>query len=410
MKENVYDVIVIGGGPAGMIAAGRASERGLETLLLEKNDSLGKKLLITGGGRCNVTNNKPDLKTLVSSYKDSPNQLYSLFSQFGVNETLTFFNSRDMETKVEEEGRIFPLSNKSQSVWDVLVDFMSENNVEIESNSEVIDIKKNKNFEVKTKNDTFYSKSCIVATGGVSYPETGSTGDGFKWLANLGHKINENDFSLVPLATNDSWVKNLSGLSLQDVKISVTNGTKRIASKKGKVLFTHFGLSGPGILNLSSTVRDVLDHERAYIEIDLLPEIDNGKLKSMIYEMIEKDPKKMIKNSLSILVTPKLILPILHLSEINPEKTNYEVTREERLRLLNTIKALRIKIERLLGAKKAIVSSGGVDINEVNFKTMESKVVQNLFIVGDLLDIDRPSGGYSLQICWASGYIAGENC
>lgn len=411
--SKIWDVIVIGGGPSGMMAAGRAGELGKSVLLLEKNPLLGKKLLTTGGGRCNLANYKPDMKKFISMFRDEPKALYSILTQFGIEDTIEFFNYRGMQTKVEAEDRVFPVSNDANSVLQVLIDYLKSCDVKIKTKASVIDIENNKSdklITVKTDVGVETAKTCVIATGGISHPKTGSTGDGFKWLQKLGHTIHKNDLSLVPLSLYDKWVTDLAGTVLQDVKISIVQNNKRIESKVGKVLFTHVGVSGPTILNMSSKVRDLLENDKVIIQLDLLPDLDHGQLKIEIQNLLARDSNKKIKNTLSILIPSSLVRVILELSEIESDTPNHSVTKESRARLLHIIKALPLNVKGLLGADKAIVSSGGVDIDEVDFKTMASKIVPNIFITGDLLNIDRPSGGYSLQICWSSGFVAGSSC
>jgi len=409
--SQLWDVIVIGGGPAGMMAASFASERGKKVLLLEKNSILGKKLLITGGGRCNLTNYKPEPTTLINNFKDKPKALYSIFTQFGVEETIQYFNLHGMPTKIEAEGRVFPESNKAESVWQVLVNHLKTSKVTIKSNTKVVKIEKEKEtITVHTKDNSYVAKSCIVATGGTSHPETGSTGDGYIWLKNLGHTIIENNYSLVPISIKEKWVKELSGVTLQDIKITITLDGKIKESKKGKILFTHFGVSGPTVLNLSSTVRDLLQYGTVILNLDLLPHLDQSQLRTELHNTLIQDINKKIKNTLGNLIPTSLVTTVIELAQIDPDKPNHSIKKEERARLIKTIKEMPMSVKGLLGADKAIVSSGGVKIEEVNFQTMESKIVPGLYIIGDLLNIDRPSGGYSLQICWSSGYVAGSRC
>jgi len=413
VKNKIWDVIVIGGGPAGMIAAGRAAERGKSILLLEKNSSLGKKLLITGGGRCNLTNYKPEIATLVSSYKNTPKSLYSVFSQFDVEDTLEFFYKKGLQTKIEAEGRVFPLSNKAESVWEILVSYLQSGKVTVQTNSSVLNIlsdESNKFIKVKTIKGEETCKACLIATGGKSHPETGSTGDGFKWLENLGHTIISNNFALVPVAVKDNWTKQLAGVSLQDVKISVYQDGKKQESKIGKILFTHVGISGPTVLNMSSKIGDLLQYGEVVIELDLFPEFDLTQLKTKLGDILTNDINKKIKNTLDKLIPSSIVNSVLHLALIDLEKANHSITKEERLKLIKLLKAIPLNIKSLLGANKAIVSSGGVKIEEINFKTMMSRIVPNLYIIGDVLNIDRASGGYSLQICWATGFVAGNSC
>ena len=416
MNNELYDIAIIGGGPAGMMAAGRAAEIGgknnLKVILIEKNPSLGAKLLITGGGRCNITNAQFDIRTFLSKYKDSDKFLFSAFSQFDVKKTIEFFNEKGMATKTEAGNRVFPESDKSQSVFNVLVDYMRKGNVEILTNADVIGFEKeNKLINcINLKNGKkIYAKKYILATGGTSRPETGSTGDGFKWLKELGHNIIPSDNALVPIMIADQWVKDAQGVTLQDIKLTTFQNNQKQESHKGRLLFTHFGLSGPTILNMSKDIGELLKYGEVEIRLDLLPSFDHGMMNSRLQELFKIDDKKMIKNSLNTLVPSALVETILRLSLIDANKQNNSITREERMRLIEIIKALSMQVSGLLGADKAIVSSGGVDLTEVDFKTMQSKLIPNLYLIGDILNIDRPSGGYSLQLCWTTGYVAGNN-
>lgn len=414
--ENMYDIAIIGGGAAGMMAAGRAAELGsgknCRVILLEKNPSLGVKLLITGGGRCNVTNAQFDVRTFLTKYKDSDKFLFSAFSQFDVKKSLDFFNSRAMDTKVEAENRVFPVSDSAQSVWNVLVEYCAQGKVEIKTNAAVAGFEKegNKITGVKLKNkEIIRAKKYILATGGTSRPETGSTGDGFAWLKELGHNVIPSNEALVPIALKDSWIKALSGVTLQDIKLTTFQNNQKQEVHKGKLLFTHFGISGPTVLNMSKDVGELLKYGEVEIRLDLLPDKDYGMLNAALQELFKLDDKKKIKNSLSSLIPSPLVPVILKISNIDEDKTNNGVTREERLKLIETIKGLPMNVSNLLGSDKAVVSSGGVDLTEVDFKTMQSKIIENLYLVGDILNIDRPSGGYSLQLCWTTGYVAGSN-
>lgn len=409
---ETYDVAVIGGGPAGMMAAGRAAERGLNVILIEKNDTLGKKLLITGGGRCNVTNAEFDDRTLLAKFKENDKFLFSAFSQFSVKESLDFFNSRGMETKVEAEKRVFPVSDSAQSVWDVLVEYMKKGNVTVLSNSAVLGFTEENHqiTSVKIKGGkTISAHSYILATGGKSRPETGSTGDGFEWLKQLGHTIVEPDVALVPVKVSDAWVKRISGLTLPEVKITLFQNETKQLMKKGKILFTHFGVSGPTILNMSKDIRELLKYGEVIISVDIMPKHDYSTLNEALQDLFKKESNKKFKNSLGQMVPSSLVPVIVEKSKIDPDTFCHSVTREERLNLVKLLKDVRMQATGLLGVEKAIVTSGGVVLTEVDFKTMQSKVVPNLYLVGDILNIDRPSGGYSLQICWTSGYVAGNS-
>ncbi len=412
MIEKVWDVIVIGGGPAGMMTAGVAAKNGAKVILLEKNKKLGEKLLITGGGRCNVTNSEFDNRKLLQKFKNNGKFLFSAFAQHSVKESLDFFHSRGMPTKVEKELRVFPVSDSAQSVWDVLVEEMQKNKVSVVSNSPVVEIiKKDKELiGVKLKNkQVIYGNSIVVATGGTSRPETGSTGDGFQWLKDIGHGVVMPAPSLVPISIRDPWVKRLAGVSLSDIKISVFQNQEKQGSVKGKILFTHVGLSGPTILNMSKDIGELLKYGPVQLSLDLLPNEDNGKLNAKLQELFKEHDKKKFRNALSNLIPSAITPVVVELSRINPEVQCNSITREERLRLIGLLKGVPMEVKGLLGANKAIVSSGGVVLDEVDFKTMRSRIFPNLYLVGDILNIDRPSGGYSLQLCWTTGFVAGNS-
>jgi predicted Rossmann fold flavoprotein len=413
-KENtIWDVAVIGGGPAGMMAAGKAASRGKSVVIIEKNTDLGKKLLITGGGRCNVTNNKMNTRELLAKYKGSDQFLFSAFSQFDVKETLTFFNNRGMATKEENEGRVFPVSDKSQSVYDVLYKYLQEGKVMIRKSTTVTGITRHKTedmFVIRTKSgNDFYAKTCILGTGGTSRPETGSTGEGFQWLKKLGHKVEESNAALVPIALTDTWTKKLSGLPLPDIKLTVYQNGQKQEAYKGKLLFTHVGISGPTVLNMSKDVGELLKYGTVTIMIDLFPAKDMSKVKNELQTILVTESNKKLKNVLNMMIPSSLVAPFLELAEIDGETFNHSVSSEDRVKLVRQMKEIPLHVQGLLGKDKAVVTSGGVVLTEVDFKTMESRIVKNLHLIGDVLNVDRPSGGYSLQLCWTTGYVAGAH-
>lgn len=412
IEDTIWDVIVIGGGASGMMTAGVAASRGKKVLLLEKNESLGKKLLITGGGRCNVTNAEQDLRVLLSKFKDADKFLFSAFSQFSNKDTLEFFNSRGMETKVEAANRVFPVSNSSQSVWNVLLEYLKTNNVTVQSNCAVVGFEtEDKNIKAVLLKDKrkIMAKSFVLSTGGKSHPETGSTGDGFTWLSNLGHSVTEPTASLVPLSIEEPWVKTLQGVSIENAKITILQNDVKQNVTKGKILFTHFGLSGPTILNLSGDVSELLKYGDVFLSLDILPDFDYGELNLKLQEIIGENSNKKFKNILDTLLPSAVAPVVITLSGINGDTPSHSITREERLHLVQTVKNLKVQVSGLLGEDKAIVTSGGVSLEEVDFKTMSSKLLPNLYLTGDILNIDRPSGGYSLQLCWTTGFVAGTN-
>ncbi len=409
---EIWDVVVIGGGPSGMMSAIRAGERGAKVLLIEKNDILGKKLLITGGGRCNVTNAELDNRKLLAKFKDSDKYLFSAFSKWSVKNTLDFFNERNMPTKVEANLRVFPVSNSAKSVWDVLVNDLKKNNVNIASNTEVKGFikKENKIIGIKLKNkETVYAKNFILATGGKSRPETGSTGDGFRWLTEIGHKVIEQDAVLVPVSIKDEWVKRLQGVTIDNAKITLYQNDEKQGSNTGRILFTHFGLSGPTVLNMSRDISELLKYGDVKLCLDVLPELDYGMLNEKLQNIFKENSNKKFKNALTEIFKPSFAEAVSTLSGIDGDTWCHSITREQRLSLIKLLKNIPMEVQGLLGVEKAIVTSGGIDLNEVDFKTMKSKLFDNLFLVGDILNIDRPSGGYSLQLCWTTGFVAGDS-
>ena len=416
MNETVWDVIVIGGGPSGMMSAGRAAECGasgnkkMKVILIEKNDQLGKKLLITGGGRCNVTNSEFDNRKFLDKFRDNAKFLFSAFSQWSVKETLDFFHAKNMPTKVENELRTFPISDKAESVWNVLVEYIHAHGVTVLSNSPVKEIIKEGNILVGVRlknNKVIRGHSIIVATGGTSRPETGSTGDGYAWLKKIGHTIVEPTPSLVPIAIKDTWVRKLAGVTLPNIKISLFQNQKKQNSIKGKILFTHTGVTGPTILNMSKDVGELLKYGDVEISIDVLPQHDYSVLNTKLQDIFKKHDKKKFQNSLTDIIPSALVSVIIEMSGINPDTRCNSITREKRLKLVQLLKSVPMKVKGLLGLDKAIITSGGVQLDEVDFKTMRSRLFPNLYLVGDILNIDRPSGGYSLQLCWTTGWVAG---
>ncbi|MFA6158396.1 MAG: aminoacetone oxidase family FAD-binding enzyme [Candidatus Paceibacterota bacterium] len=415
LKKDQYDVIVIGGGPAGMMAAGRAAELGADVLLIEKNEELGRKLLITGGGRCNVTNAEPDTRSFLDKLRGKGKFLFSAFAQHEVKDTLAFFHENGMKTIEEEEGRVFPASNTARSVYDALLKNMKDKKVEVMTGLPVNDIHAydGKVVGVNTDKGTIKAKAYILSTGGVSHPETGSTGEGLEWLRKMGHTINKTEAALVPIKIREQWVKDLSGVSHQHVKFTLMQDDKRGASRIGRMVFAHFGVSGPLALNFSQNVREAEQKAapgtKIEISIDLFPDFDAQALDKRVQEVFGANQNKVLRNGVRELLTPALAPTIIGLAKIDPEKEVNVVSREERLNLVKTMKDLRMTPGGFLDTDESIVASGGVALEEIDFRTMQSKVASNLYLVGDLLDIERPSGGYSLQLCWTTGWVAGTD-
>jgi len=409
---SVYDVVVIGGGPAGMFAAGRAAELGAKVLLLEKNPILGKKLLITGGGRCNVTNSEPDKRKYLAMYKDAAQPLFSPFSQFSAKDFIAFLEEHGVNTKEEQEGRVFPASDSSATIQQCLINYMKAGGVTVQTTASVSGFLHEKNnivgVAVKGMNE-IRTKACILATGGLARPETGSTGDGFLWLANLGHTVAQPTASLVPINLSVKWLKHVVGISLPNVRISVVQNGKKQLSKKGKLLFTHTGVSGPTILNISSAVGELLPYGEVMLNVDLLPERDHGELGKEILERMTAESNKKLKNLLAHYVPSALAGVVAFVAGVNPEAAVRIITREERIKILKTLKNFPMRVGSLAHHTKAIVANGGVALSEIDTKTMQSRKYPNLYLTGDILNIDRPSGGYSLQLCWTTGFVAGTH-
>lgn len=412
MKQQQYDVIVIGGGASGMMAAGRAAERGKRVLLLEKNSSLGVKLKITGGGRCNITNAQDDQHLLLSHYGAAAPFLHSSFAQFGVADTFTFFESRGLPLVVQAGLRAFPKTEKALDVSKVLEVYLQQNKVEVRSSITVTRLVGRGNLieKVICGTEEFAAAAYILATGGKSHPETGSSGDGFVWLKQLGHAVQAPTPTIVPLAVGDAWIKELAGKTLPAIKITFfTNGKKQLALE-GNVLCAHFGLSGPLILNAAGKVADFLHAGAVTAEVDLHPDQDLGTLDRHIIKIFDDNKNKNFKTVGKLLVPPgtaSAILPLL--GKIDPETKIHSITKEQRKHITQQLKALPVTITGLMGFDRAVIADGGLALTEIEAKTMRSKRCRNLFVTGDLLHISRPSGGYSLQLCWTTGYVAGSH-
>lgn len=407
-----YDVIVIGGGASGMMAAGRAAARGRRVLLLEKNRQLGAKLAISGGGRCNITNAEYDVRALLGHYGDAEQALYSPFSQFGVAETFSFFEELGLPLVVQTRKRAFPKTERASDVVATLTRYLRRGKVTVVTDAKVTRIahEGDRVTGVAASGVTYTADSYILATGGRSHPETGSTGDGFRWLQKLGHEVKEPTPTIVPLAVADAWVHALAGVSVSFMKLTFFAGGKKQFAKKGKLLFTHFGLSGPLVLNAAGAVGDLLHQGEVTATVDLFPDTDHGALEAKVLKALDANKNKMLKNVFSDIAPRGMSEAVLSLApEVNPEGPAHSLTREERKRLVSLLKALPVTVTGLMGYDRAVVADGGVPLQEIDTKTMRSRLLVNLFVTGDLLHIRRPSGGYSLQLCWTTGFVAGSN-
>lgn len=406
-----FDVVVIGGGPAGMMAAGRAAELGAKVVLLEKNPILGKKLLISGGGRCNILNAEFDTRLLTEKYGKKGKALFSAFSQFDVQATIDLFESRGLKIKVEPEKRAFPVSDSAEDVQKTMISYMAAGNVKVIKNACVQDFKMIDDCIWSISGDfgIVEASQVIFATGGKSRPETGSTGDGFVWAKKLGHTVTEPDPALVPVTIRNPWIKDVAGISLKAAKLTVIQDGEKHDSRVGKILFTHTGLSGPLVLNMSKGIGQLLKTRPVSLSLDLFPSLDSGALDRKLLKIFEAGKNKMIKNNIGEIVQPRLGHALLALAGIDGSTPLHQLTRDQRMEFAKLLKDIPLSVSGLLGAEKAIVTGGGVLLSEIDFKTMRSKRCKNAFIIGDLLDFDRPSGGFSLQICWTTGYVAGTH-
>ncbi len=406
-----YDVLIIGGGAAGMMAATVAAEAGKRVLILEKNSSLGKKLNISGGGRCNITNAEFDSRTLLHHYGKAANFLHSPFARFGVKETFAFFEQRGLPLKVEARNRAFPVSQNASDVTAVFIKALKKGQVETFFNCGVTSLdRKGVQIEsVSTTQGKFRAASYILATGGMSRPETGSTGAGFGWLRALGHTVRQPSPGIVPLATREKWVAQLGGKTV-DGRVTFFLDGKRQFKTEGRILFTHFGLSGPTIMNSAAQVGDLLQSGKVTAEIDLFPTLDAGACDKQLVALLELHKNKALKTVLKEWLPGGLWqLPNILLPTMDFEIKVHSFGREDRKQLVGLVKAVPLTITKLMGFDRAVVADGGVDLREIDMKTMRSKLIENLLVVGDLLDINRPSGGYSLQLCWTTGFVAGQS-
>lgn len=409
MKKKV---IIIGAGAAGLIAAGKAAECGKDVLLLEKNDQVGKKLLITGKGRCNLTNDT-DVEGLIRNIPGNGNFLYSSFYTFSNNDLLELLHKEGLKTKVERGGRVFAESDKAKDVVHVLRMFAEKRGAIIKLNAPVasVETENGRVLGVRLKDGSrIEASSVVLATGGASYPGTGSTGDGYRVAESLGHKIIPLKPSLIPLIVAEKWVKELQGLSLKNISVAfIDKAGRRIYNDFGEMLFTHYGVSGPVILSGSRHILKY-DYRNVKLVIDLKPALNEEVLDERLQRDFGKYSRKQFKNSLLDLLPQKMIPVIIMLSQIHEDKFVNQITKSERKELVRLLKNFTLEITGSRPISEAIVTAGGICTDEMNPSTMESKLIKGLYMAGEVIDVDGYTGGFNLTIAFSTGYIAGMNC
>jgi predicted Rossmann fold flavoprotein len=410
MREE-YDLAIIGAGPAGMMAALRASQCGARVVLLEKNSAPGVKLLMTGKDRCNITNAQKDVLKFAENFGKNGKFLLNALHCFGMNETIDFFHDNGLETKVERGGRVFPETDDARDVQKLFLRLIHEQDITVRTNCIIkkIALKDNSIEKILLDDSEVRAKNYLLSTGGLSYPKTGSTGDGYAWAKQMGHTVIKPEPALTPILVKENWVKDLDDLTLRNVSVAVYQNNQKKDGRFGEAKFTGYGLTGPIILDMSKSIGKLLANGPANLFIDLKPALDFNKLDKRILRDLDNYKNKAIKNILGELLPKKLIPVILQLAQIDPEGKGHSITKDERRRLRLLLKQLPLTIKGLLGFNKAIVTTGGISLKEVDPKTMKSKLINNLYFAGEILDLDGPTGGYNLQVCWTTGYIAGES-
>lgn len=409
-------IIIIGGGAAGMMAAIATAQNGCHVDLFEKNEKLGKKIYITGKGRCNVTN-ASDMETMLNQVVTNRKFLYSAFYRFTNEDMMKLLEQCGCPLKVERGNRVFPVSDKSSDVISALQGELKRLHVSIHLRKEVQQLLTSSDSESENvcsgiqlaDGKKYYADAVIVATGGISYPSTGSTGDGYRFAKAVGHRITERRPALVPLTVQEAWVKELQGLSLRNVEVTIFSGKKKLYQEFGEMLFTHFGVSGPAVLSASSIVGKKLEKQPLTMQIDLKPALSEEQLDARILRDFNAAKNKQFKNALGGLYPAKLIPVIIRLTEISPDKPVNEILRPERQKIISITKKLSLTLTGVRDYNEAIITQGGINIKEINPTTMESKLVSGLYFVGEVLDLDALTGGYNLQIAWSTGYAAGNS-
>lgn len=401
-----FDICIIGGGPAGIMAAGAARTKYEKLVLLEKNKQLGKKLFITGKGRCNITNSAP-IEDFFDNIVTNKKFLYSSLYTFTNESIIELLNKYGLATKIERGNRVFPESDKSSDVLKAFQKYLNEMDVQIKLNSNVSHIKyTGEDFFVYINNNKIINcKKLIIATGGKSYPATGSTGDGYNFAKSLGHTITELKPSLVSMELSNEWVSDLMGLSLKNVLLKAYKGEKLQHEEFGEMIFTHYGISGPIVLSMSNYINRI--KSKLHLYLDLKPALNNEVLDARILRDFEKYNNKVLKNALNDLLLQRLIPVVINNSGIDPFMIVNQINKVQRELLLDSIKNFKLEFKGFRPLEEAIITSGGIHVNEINPSTMESKLVAGLYFAGEIIDVDGLTGGYNLQIAYSTGYLAG---
>jgi hypothetical protein len=406
--DTNWDVIVVGAGAAGLLAGISAGKSGAKTLVLEKNRKPGVKILMSGGTRCNITHNT-DNRGIVKAFGNNGKFLHSPLAAFSVDETIRFFNQAGVATKIEATGKIFPVSNKALDVLDALLNQLKHENATLVLETPVLDIDASEDsFLLKTHLQTFHAKKIILTTGGLSFPGCGTTGDGYKFAMKFGHSIKETQPALAPLKTDARWVHELSGVTIPDVGVTACLNEKPMMQDRGSFLFTHFGLSGPVILNVSKALNSLSNFKNSSLKLDFLPSVKETDLEAKLQSFASTDGKKLLSVALGELLPRRLLEGLFSQIGFSPERKCAGISKDERKAIVVSIKSKSVNITGTLGYAKAEVTTGGVSLDEVNSKTMESKLKKGLYLAGEILDLDGPIGGFNFQAAWSTGFLAGS--
>ncbi len=407
--SNSWDVIVVGAGAAGLVAAFRAAERGKRTLLVEKNRRPGVKILMSGGTRCNLTQ-ATDNRGIVEAYGPPGRFLHSALAALSVQDSIALFEAEGVRTKVEETGKVFPLSNKAADVLEALLARLRRSGAELALDEPVTGIDRSGElFRLATSKRSLETPRLILTTGGKSYPGSGTAGDGYPWAAAFGHTIVPPRPALTPLTTNAAWVLDLKGITLPDVTLTILGGGKKLASRRSSLLFAHFGLTGPAALDVSRAVSGHPQPASLTAEIDLLPAENESQVADRLGRELAAEGKKNIGTIVAALVPQRLAAALLALAEIPGDRRAAEVSKGQRQRLLQLLKRLPVPLTGTLGFSKAEVTAGGISLPEVDSRTMQSKLAPGLYFAGEILDLDGPIGGYNFQAAWSTGWLAGSS-